>query len=392
MNRLDLSHVDELIRRALDDFGFPAAQYALAHDMQMIASSSFGDADDSSRFTIFSASKPLFASLILKLIGDGHLTLKTRVSELWPEFAAHGKDAITIEHLLLFTAGIPEWWPVEPEIHDREARRRQAEQLTLSWEPGEATAYHPLSAHWVLAEIVQIVTGSDYREVFRRQITGPLGLPRLELGVAEEDPSGPLPVAKLGRPRPEVVRIMQGVEVTAEQLDAQDDMALAISNNRSVVAAGVPGGGMVSDAASVALFYQHLIHDPGRLWSSELRRSATSEIRNPLPEEPRSGAAANRTIGCLLVSGDEPADISVPELNLRISARHHGEKVSAATFGHGGAGGQIAFADPQRGVSFAYLTNGFNRNYVADLRRSQELIDAVIDAVDAAQGAVGTTA
>lgn len=385
MNTLDLSHVDELITRALNQFGFPAAQYALASNNQLVASAAFGEADESTRFNIFSASKPIFASLVLKLIGEGRLALETRAAEIWPEFGAHGKDAITIEHLLLFTAGIPEWWPVEPEIHDRDARRRQAEELTLSWTPGEATAYHPLSAHWVLAEIVEIVTGRDYREAFRETLAEPLGLSRLQLGIPEGTADGPLPVVKLGVPRPEVIRAMSGQVVTAEELDAQDDLALAFSNNSAVVATGAPGAGMVADASAVALFYQHLLHDPRHLWESRIRTSAISEVRNAFPEEPRFGALANRTIGCLLISGDESTRIVLPELGYDASARHHGEKVSSGTFGHGGAGGQIAFADPRRGISFAYLTNGFNRDYLADARRSQELIDAVIDAVDDAQ-------
>lgn len=384
MHDLDLAHVDRLITHALDEFGFPAAQYALAADNQIISSSAFGQADESTRFTIFSASKPIFASLVLKLIGEGRISLDTRVAEIWPEFGVHGKDAITVEHLLLFTAGIPDWWPVEPEVLDRNARRRQAEELTLSWTPGEATAYHPLSAHWVLAEIVEVVSGRDYRDVFREEITEPLGLRRMQLGVAEDDPNGPVPVVKLGVPRPEVVRAMNGQVTTVEELDAQDDAVLAFSNSKAVISTGAPGGGMVADASSVALFYQHLLHDQGQLWDPQIRASAVSEIRNAFPEEPRFGALANRTIGCLLISGHESTRIVLPELGYDASARHHGEKVSATTFGHGGAGGQIAFADPQRGISFAYLTNGLNRDYVADVRRSQELIDAVIDAVDAA--------
>lgn len=348
--------LENTIQRSMDEHRFPSAQYAIAKDNEVIAAGAFGEADEASQFSIMSATKPVFASLVLKLIGDRKLTLATRVVDLWPEFGANGKDAITVEHLLTFTAGIPEWWPSTPVAADRQLRNAEAEALELSWAPGSAGSYHPVSAHWVLAELVARVTGTDYRTALREEVLDPLGLPRLELGVPAERRTRPVPFVKIGEPRPEQALAFSGVRTTVEEMDAGDDVALLHANDPATIAVGVPGAGGISDAASLALFHQNLLHDPQGLWDPVLRKSASSEPRNRFEEPMYHGARWNRSIGCLIITRPEPSRIVVPQLGVDRSARMHGEVVSDGTFGQGGAGGQIAVTDPRRGITFCYLS------------------------------------
>src|SRR5207237_10189860 len=125
--------------------------------------------------------------------------------------------------------------------------------------------------------------------------------------------------------------------------------ALMSFNQPEMRAVGVPGGGGVSNAEHLALYYQALLHNPANVWKPDVLTDVTTNVRNTLPDY--IGTPANRTIG-LMLAGDDG----------RSNARGMGRTVSPGAFGHNGAGGQIAWADPATGLSFAYLTNGLDQN------------------------------
>jgi CubicO group peptidase (beta-lactamase class C family) len=103
------------------------------------------------------------------------------------------------------------------------------------------------------------------------------------------------------------------------------------------VEVGTPGGGGVMTAASLALFYQGLLHNPGELWRPDALADATTRIRNSFPE-PTSGLPANRTLASLVI-GDGFGSQWV---------------TLAHAYGHPGAGGQFGYADPDTGLSVAF--------------------------------------
>lgn len=126
----------------------------------------------------------------------------------------------------------------------------------------------------------------------------------------------------------------------------------------------------MSDAASVALFYQHLLHDAKSVWDPAVLLDVKTNVRNVFPGQP-FGIIANRTLG-LEVQGDD----TTARFRIGFGA------ASPSTFGHGGAVGQIALADPVRGLSFAYLTNGGDLNFVRVGRRGRELTAAAVACVE----------
>jgi CubicO group peptidase (beta-lactamase class C family) len=187
--QLSAKHVGDLRARAQQDVDrgiLPSCQFALALDGEVLVHETLGDAPADARFSIWSSTKPVFAAVVWQLIGEGVLDPSGPVVELWPEFGAQGKERVTLEHLLLFTAGFPEASLDLDTIDDREARVRQMQDWTLDYEPGTQFAYHGLSAHWVMAELVTRVTGTDHRVALRERVLDPLGLERLELGVATD--------------------------------------------------------------------------------------------------------------------------------------------------------------------------------------------------------------
>jgi CubicO group peptidase (beta-lactamase class C family) len=123
---------------------------------------------------------------------------------------------------------------------------------------------------------------------------------------------------------------------------------------------GVPGGGAVTGAADLALFYQALLHGGPGVWKPETIERAR-EVRTGDLVDPMFGKRVHRGLG-ICIAGD--AD--------RVF-RGFGRTNSERAFGHNGAGGQIAWADPETGISFAYLTNGFDRDAIRQARRGVAL-------------------
>ena len=122
-------------------------------------------------------------------------------------------------------------------------------------------------------------------------------------------------------------------------------------------ALGVAGGGGVGTAADLALYYQGLLHDPAGIWPEE-RLDWATEVRCDL-DVPIRHVPAHRSLG-LMVAGDPPDAM----------LRGFGHGMSPRSFGHNGAAGQVAWVDPDSGVSFGYVTNGIDQHLIREGRRS----------------------
>jgi CubicO group peptidase (beta-lactamase class C family) len=261
--------------------------------------------------------------------------------------------------VLLHTSGFPHA-PFAPlEWDDRDRRLARFSSWRCNWEPGTRFEYHPSSAHWVLAELIERVTATDFRRFLRERVLDPLGLTRLQVGVPPDQQGDVNELVRTGAPMtPDELEAAIGIrslpvtEVTPE--------ALLSFNRPAVRAVGVPGAGGVSTAGELALFYQALLHDPAGVWKPEVLADVTTNVRNRFPDY--MGTPANRTIG-LVVAGDDGMS----------NRRGMGHTVSARAFGHDGAGGQIAWADPATGVSFCYLTNGLDDHQLRQWRRTTGL-------------------
>ena len=136
----------------------------------------FGVASDTTRFAVFSVTKPFVSAVVWQLLDEGLLSLDMRPAELIPEFATHGKDEITLEQVLTHTSGFPYARLEGIDATTHEGWRQAFSQWKLDWAPGTRYEYHPLSAHWLLAELIRSVTGEDHRDSLERRIRVPLGL------------------------------------------------------------------------------------------------------------------------------------------------------------------------------------------------------------------------
>ncbi|MEH6549121.1 MAG: serine hydrolase domain-containing protein [Pseudomonadales bacterium] len=348
---LDKNRIEDLLRKAekgVTEGPLPSIQLALAKDDKLAVFSSFGDSDNSQRYNIFSCTKALVASAIWLLMSKGKVDIHQQVCEFIPEFSDNGKGLVTIEQLLCHTAGFPNAPLGPPTWLTREGRLKKMQSWRLNWEPASRMEYHSSSAHWVLAEIIQAATSMDYREYITTEILRPLGLKNLQLGVPLEQQANITTLCSVGSPpSKEELKKLFGVAMEWPEISNE---ALLRFNEAETRALGVPGGGGVSNAAAVALFYQSLLHNPGGLWDPEILADATSTIRVEL-KDPATGVAANRGLGVVIAGDDGQA-----------GRRGMAKNVSATSFGHQGVGGQIAWADPLSGISFCVLTNGLDAN------------------------------
>ncbi len=140
---------------------------------------------------------------------------------------------------------------------------------------------------------------------------------------------------------------------------------LAVANEPLVRAAGVPGGGGLMTAETMARYYQALLHNPEGLWDTDVLHDATTNVRCSF-DDPLMHVPANRTLG-LVLAGDDGLH--------QFRYATFGKQCSPGSFGHAGAFLQVAWADPATGISFAFCKNGYNTDMLSDARHVIPLCD-----------------
>lgn len=358
MTGLDKKKVRELLdraRRDVDEGVLPSCQVALALAGELEVFEAFGDATTDSRYCVFSCTKAFVAGAVWALIGDGAIDVRKRVVDYIPEFGTNGKDAITVEQVMLHTSGFPHAPLGPPDWYDRDGRVAAFARWRLNWEPGTAYEYHATSAHWVLAEIIERVTEASYLDVVAERVTDPAGLPRV-LGIPEDDQEDVVALELRGEP-PSPDELEAALGIRELPVTEVTDEALLQFNRPATRALGVPGGGGVMRARDLAQYYQAILGDDGRIWDPAVLADATTNVRNVFPD-PLTATPALRTLG-LVTAGDDG----------RATIRGFGHTNSPRAFGHGGAAGQIGWADPESGLSFGYTTNGDDLDLLRMWRR-----------------------
>ncbi|MGI9596716.1 MAG: serine hydrolase domain-containing protein [Acidimicrobiales bacterium] len=366
---IDDAQVNKLLERArreVDEGLLPSAQVALGYQGEIVAEETFGDATSDTRYCIFSATKPFVASVIWTLMADGAIDVSKRVTDYFPEFAdggteegtVPGKADITVEQVMLHTSGFPHAPMGPPTWNKSSTRVERMASWRLNWEPGTRFEYHPTSAHWVLAEIIERVTGTDFRDVVEERITNPVGLPRI-VGIPADQQGDIADLVLVGEPAgPDELEAAFGVrELPATEVN--DDLVLRF-NESQTREVGVPGGGGFARARDIAMYYQELLHNTHGIWDAEILADATGNVRNSLPDP--MGVPANRGLGVILAGDDGMSNM-----------RGLGRTVSPQAFGHNGAGGQLAWADPATGLSLGYVTNGYDRHEIRQPRRGTSI-------------------
>jgi CubicO group peptidase (beta-lactamase class C family) len=325
-----LSLLIDRVRLDVERGPLPSAQLAVARDSRLVCFETFGDATSWTRYILQSVGRVVVASILWKLIGEGLVDVSEPVADIVPSFGTNGKDKVTVEQIASHVAGLPFAPLGYPKMLDREQRQAAFSRWQLSYEPGSRLQWHLTSSAWIIAEITEVRTGLAFPDYLRTRIAEPLGL-TLELGVSPADQADSVaPMVLIGNGREDEI----------------DPWGAWYLRDPKVLAAGEPSHSIVGTAADVALHAQGVLNSG--LWTPEaLQEGITIRVSMaPAGEQVYGGSPEVVNVGLFAnVKGEHGA--MVPATG------------SARTFGHMGSPCSLGFTDPDSGLSFAFLTNGY---------------------------------
>lgn len=335
--------VQERIDQLVGSGAETGLQVAAYHRGELVVDAVAGTADAgsgrsmTSETPVFSTStgKGITATALHIAVERGLFDYATPVAKLWPEFAAHGKDKVTIRHVLTHTAGVPAV-PADttPEdLGDWERMAASSADAAPWWEPGTRTGYHIWPFGYIVGELIRRTTGRPLVDFARDEIAAPLGVAdELYLAVPAED----LPrLARLDEP-----------SGSAEMLASMPDEMFALApraiwptaefcNRADLLTSGIAAGGTMT-ARGIARMYAALLGevDGVRLLPEDRLRQVTEIAYTGVDD---------------LMGGQE----SVWGLGYGLGRLGHDAIATATVFGWPGINGSAAYADRARGTTFA---------------------------------------
>lgn len=300
--------------------------------------------DANALFPMFSGSKPFGAVALWQQIERGHLALDDRVADIWPAFGQNRKDAVSVRHILSHQGGFPNT-PMELSPGtwgDRDLVTQVMERVTPEASPDTVSAYHFLTQHWVIAELIRLVDGRPFQDYLQDEILTPLGLRNTYISV---DTSLAERCVKL--------HATDGTDAWGIEV-IESTYAYPIYRNV------VPGGSLVSDAAGMARFYSAIalggeINGARIIETETVERMLEIAVLDEI--DPSFDLPVRRSYGFELGGLSEP--------------RRHwpGASSTDRTFWHGGMGTSVCWGDRDTGLAVAFLTNGFRRDKAEAIAR-----------------------
>ncbi len=392
--------VRDAFEKNFRDHGEVGAAFALALDGEIVVDLWAGWADRGrtrpwtrdTLVNVYSTTKGMTALCAHILADRGELDLDAPVTEYWPEFGQAGKSAIPVRQLLTHQAGLPvidENLPPGAAL-DWERMVEALEHQAPVWEPGSKQGYHAVTFGWLVGEVVRRAAGADrFGDFLAEAVVEPLGLdmyvgtPRSEHhrvadlvrdrpATAPPPPEAP-PVDETSEARAMRERftaMLAPGSLASRSLGLASVPYAAGNNSPEWRSAQMPAANGHTTARSLARMYGALARggevDGVRLLSPEaVRRAASEQVRGPdavLVMETR------RSLGFMLPVPGQP------------------DNRGPASFGHGGAGGSLGYADPDRGIGFGYTMNKMwdLGSFMTPDPRAQSLVAAVHGCLNAA--------
>ncbi len=281
------------------------------------------------------------------------------VATYWPEFAAAGKDTITLRHLLTHQAGLHDVRAIAGSAEDLinwEHMTKLLAEAEPKWDIGTRSAYHALTYGYLVGEVIRRVTGLTVNEALQREIVEPLGIGGMYIG-APAGVRGDI-AEQLVDPKA-VARLFKMTKTLAKAKSFQpmyealvvDDM-LDVATTDRIHDGEIPAANGVFTARSLARMYAALAtpgdFDGPPLVSAETLAEAT-RIQTTLGAngDGRSGVKVGRDAGV--------------GFNMRWRLGYHlvgtTKGVLPKAFGHFGFGGSGAWGDPESGLAIAMILN-----------------------------------
>jgi CubicO group peptidase (beta-lactamase class C family) len=331
-----MNRTTAVLQQGVDQGLHPGAQICVIRRGEIVLNAAFGEARPGVKTATdslvlwMSSGKPVTAIAILQLVEEGRLTLDTRVAEVIPEFGAGGKEAVTVRHCLLHTAGfrgplsnfsLGPWEAILDRVY---ALRQEPD-----WTPGEKAGYHVGSSWFALGEIVARLDGEPFDRAIRRRVFNRIAAADAYIGL-------PVETAALYGDR--IAQTWQTDATPATPHAANELDGYSVSR---------PGANLIAPARQVAELYVSLLNRDGRLLKRETIDAMTARQRQGMYD---------LTFKRVLDWG----------YGLKLDSKRHGPDetygygphASDATFGHAGHQCSCAFADPAHDLIAAWTCTG----------------------------------
>ncbi len=307
---------------------------------------------------VYSTTKGMTAICANRLAEQGTLDLDAPVAQYWPEFAQAGKGAIPVRWLLSHRAGLAAIRETIPAAarYDWKFMTEALAAETPWWEPGTSHGYHALTYGYLVGEVVRRVDGRTLGTYFREELAEPLGLdfwigfgPELDARVADMIPAPPSPP---GVPNP-FAAAAQNPESLVGRTFSNPVMETGAVNSRAWRAAEIPAANGTGTARGLARIYGALARE-GELDGVHVLSPAQIERANT-----EQSFGRDEVLSPLHTRFGLGFFMTQPMIPFGPNKR---------SFGHPGAGGSIAFADPDARLGIAYVMNQMQVGLAGDAR------------------------
>ena len=368
------ARVSALFQENFTHFGELGAAVSIWHRGQSVLELQGGFRDarretlwtDDTLVLFWSATKGLGSACLLHLLQERGIALEQPVAEFWPEFAKNGKAAITLAQLLSHQAGLVAL-DQAVEVTDYAAVVKALEKQKPLWPPGAAHGYHARTFGFLIDELVRRIDSRSIGEYWREVFAEPLGLD-IWIGLPAEENNRVAtiyPAKASGAPPDEFYRALATPGTLQRRTFTSPHGLHAVSamNSPENRARAIVSFGGIGSATSLAKFYAVLANG-GELGNRRFFRPETiAQMTTTLT----SGIDRIFEIPTAFSAGfmKDP-----PETNRRVFGP------SSLAFGHPGAGGSHAFADPENNLAFAYVMNQMEQQILPN-EKSLRLVDGI---------------
>jgi CubicO group peptidase (beta-lactamase class C family) len=324
---------------------------------------------------IWSATKGLGSACVLHVLQEDKIDIKRHVAEFWPEFAQAGKETITIAQLLSHQAGLVAL-DRQVDVTDYASVIHALEEQAPLWPPGTAHGYHARTFGFLLDELVRRMTKTTLSEYWRKVFAEPLGLD-IWVGLPESENHRVATVypAKAGKPaEPKQFYVdlaTQGTLARKVFTSPYGLHAIGAMNDPANRVRPIVSFGGIGNANSLAKFYAMLANG-GELDGQKFFADQTLHwIKTTLTD----GIDRVFQIPTAFSAGFMK-DSKQAKRRIFGSTHLREGPVRLGPFGHPGAGGSHAFADPENKISFAYVMNQMEQSLLPN-EKSLRLVDAI---------------
>ncbi len=386
MWRLSLSHGVNLERIAslfADNFtahGELGASLCVWHEGREVLSLAGGFKDraktepwtEQTMVLVWSATKGPAAACVLHACQEYHVDPNSPVAEVWPEFAQAGKERVTIAELLSHRAGLPALW-VEAPVLQHELVAAALAAAAPAWPNGEGHGYHPRTFGFLADEVVRRVAKVRLAEFWRAHFAEPLGLD-FHIGLPSERAHEPASVfpPKSSPPKgdPFYTAFLTPGSLTSKAFASPHGLhSVASMNSPEARTAEFPAFGGIGTARALAKFYA-MLAEGGTLDGQRILAPHTLEWMTTTLTQGDDRVLLMETAFSAGFMRD-PLDSTDRKTRAIFGP-------SLRAFGHPGAGGSFAFADPEHRIGFAYTMNQMEPGVLPNAK-ALRLVEALMD-------------